>query len=86
MLVCCIPCCQFKLQVLKHLVIEKLGLILKRVLPIVIKDCLKMVKLIFAVLLRSQVDSEVAFMIIFQLFELEIVTLLHNLSAFSAVL
>lgn len=45
-----------------------------------------MVKLIFAVLLRSQVDSEVAFMIIFQLFELEIVTLLHNLSAFSAVL
>ena len=86
MLVCCIPCCQFILQVLKHLVIEKLGLILKRVRPIVIKDCLKMVKLIFAVLLRSQVDSEVAFMVIFQLIELEIVTLLHNLSALSAVL
>jgi hypothetical protein len=45
-----------------------------------------MVKLIFAVLLRSQVDSEVAFMVIFQLIELEIVTLLHNLSALSAVL
>lgn len=86
MLVCCIPCCQFVLQVLKHLVIEKLGLILKRVIPIVIKDRLKMVKLVFAVLLHSQVDSEVAFMVIFQLIELELITLLHNLSALTAVL
>ena len=57
MLVYCIPCCKLVLQVLKHFVIEKLGLILKRVLPIVVKDCLKMIEFVFTVLLRSQVDS-----------------------------